>query len=395
MTTWRKLLQTLAGAGLLSSLVVGSLTQQAAAQPIVTATDSADPAGLRVVLVGQALIKKDLRSLLPASVEQARSYLSGADVAFTNLEVAVASESANFTPRSETVVAVSPSVLDCLKDMGFNLLSLANNHAADLGQAGISMTRAEVARRGFTYAGTGENAAEAAGAGYLDTPAGKVALVAMASGSIQLTPDTWAAPDRAGVNFLELKADGSLNAEQKHRILDAVREAARQATLVIVYQHNHYWGNSRGIEQPPGRDLRVDRFTTPGWMETWARELIDAGASIYVAHGNPALHGIEVYKGRLILYGLGNYIFHSAGTLDKFGPLAYYSAVIDARFVEGRVAAVRIKPLVLAMDPPARGAPFLAQGGEATAILSRLADISRPYGTEIRIEGDTAEVVLE
>lgn len=395
MTTWRKLLQTLAGAGLLSSLVVGSLTQQAAAQPIVTATDSADPAGLRVVLVGQALIKKDLRSLLPASVEQARSYLSGADVAFTNLEVAVASESANFTPRSETVVAVPPSVLDCLKDMGFNLLSLANNHAADLGQAGISMTRAEVARRGFAYAGTGENAAEAAGAGYLDTPAGKVALVAMASGSIQLTPDTWAAPDRAGVNFLELKADGSLNAEQKHRILDAVREAARQATLVIVYQHNHYWGNNRGTDDPPGRDLRVDRFITPGWMETWARELIDAGASIYVAHGNPALHGIEVYKGRLILYGLGNYIFHSAGTLDKFGPMAYYSAVIDARFVEGRVAAVRIKPLVLAMDPPARGAPFLAQGGEATVILSRLADISRPYGTEIRIKGDTAEVVLE
>ncbi|MDZ4729217.1 MAG: hypothetical protein SH820_04670 [Xanthomonadales bacterium] len=47
------------------------------------------------------------------------------------------------------------------------------------------------------------------------------------------------------------------------------------------------------------------------------------------------------------------------------------------------------------MDPPARGAPFLAQGGEATVILSRVADISRPYGTEIRIEGDTAEVVLE
>ena len=146
---------------------------------------------------------------------------------------------------------------------------------------------------------------------------------------------------------------------------------------------------------PSGRDNRVNRFTTPGWMEAWARELIDAGADIYVAHGNPALHGVEIYKDRLILYGLGNYIFQSAGTPDKYGPLAYYSAVVDAHFVAGQVTAVRFRPLVLALDPPARGAPFLAQGGEATAILSLLADISRPYGTQIRITGDIAEIVFE
>jgi poly-gamma-glutamate synthesis protein (capsule biosynthesis protein) len=395
MITWRKFIRKLAEAGLLSSLIALCLTQQALAQNIGTDVAPADPEELRVVLVGQALIKKDLRTLVPASVEQAQGYLAGADVAFTNLEVAVATEGAKVTPRSETVVPVPPSVLDSLKDMGFNLLSLANNHAMDLGQAGIGMTRTEAGRRGFAYAGTGQNIGQAADAGYLDTAAGKVALVAMASGSKQLTPDTWATPDQPGVNFLELREDGTLNSEQKQRILNAVREAARQSTLVIAYQHNHYWGSGSGSETPPGRDPRVDRFTTPAWMETWARELIDAGASIYVAHGNPALHGVEIYKDKLILYGLGNYIFNSAGTPDKYGPLAYYSAVVDARFEEGRVAAVQFKPLVLALDPPARGAPFLAQGGEAIAILSRLADISRPYGTEIRIEGETAELVIE
>ncbi|XOV86521.1 MAG: CapA family protein [Pseudomonadota bacterium] len=332
---------------------------------------------------------------MPASVEQARDYLGGADVAFTNLEVAIAPEGAEVTPRSNTVVKVPPAVLDNLKDMGFNLLSLANNHAVDLGTAGIETTRREVASRGFAFAGTGRDAEEAARAGYLDTPAGKVALVAMASGAVQLTPETWAAPGRPGVNFLELKADNTLNIEQKARVLNAVREAASQASLVIAYQHSHYWGSRTELAGPPGRDNRVDRFTTPGWMESWARELIDAGADIFVAHGNPALHGIEIYKGRLIVYGLGNYIFQSAGTPDKYGPLAYYSAVVDARFVAGKVTGVGIRPLVLALDPPARGAPFLAQGGEATAILSRLADISRPYGTQIRITGDTAEIVLE
>jgi hypothetical protein len=104
---------------------------------------------------------------------------------------------------------------------------------------------------------------------------------------------------------------------------------------------------------------------------------------------------MSVQIARLILYGLGNYIFQSVGPLDRYGPLAYYSAVVDARFVDGRVATVQFKPLALALDPPARGAPFLAQGGEAAAILGRLADISRRYGTQIRIAGESAEVVLK
>lgn len=377
----------------LFGVVVGSLALPVAA-PQTPATPAASR-GLRVALVGQALIHDDLRSLVPESVAQARKYLAGVEVAFTNLEAAVAPAGAAIKPRADTVVAVSPDVIDCLKEMGFNLLSLANNHAADLGEGGIAITREEVRRRGLAVAGTGANAAEAAGAGYLDTPAGKVALVAMASGASQLTPSTWAGPDHPGVNFLELKPDGTLNVEQKGRILEAVRAAARQATFVIVYQHSHYWGESRGVDGPPGRERRVDRFDTPAWMEAWARELVDAGAGLYVAHGNPALHGVEIYKGRLIVYGLGNYIFQSVGTLDKYGPLAYYSAVVDARFVDGRVAAVQFKPLVLALDPPARGAPYLAQGGEAAAVLGRLADISRRYGTQIRIGKDSAEVVLK
>lgn len=373
-------------------LVAGCLVGQAVAQTAATPPGRAD---LRVVLVGQALIKNDLRPLAPASVAQAREYLRGADVAFTNLEAAVAPAGAPVTPRTETAVHGMPDVIDCLRDMGFNLLSLANNHAADLREGGITITREEVGRRGFAYAGTGANAAEAAGAGYLETPAGKVALVAMASGAGQLTPNTWAGPDQPGVNFLELRPDGTLNPEQRNRILDAVRAAARQARFVIVYQHSHYWGESRGVDGPPGRERRIDRFTTPAWMETWARQLVDAGANVYVAHGNPALHGVEIYKGRLILYGLGNFIFQSQGSLDRYGPLAWYSAVVDARFADGRLTAVEFRPLALAMDGEARGAPYLAQGGEAAAILGRLADISRRYGTQIRIDKDRAEVVLK
>ena len=361
----------------------------------LAAAAQSDRGDLRVLLVGQALVKKDLRPVVPESVAQAKTYLAGADVVFTNLETAIAPVGFAGKPRSETAVYGSPDVLDCLKAMGFNLLSLANNHAFDLLESGLLATRSEVARVGFAHAGTGANADQAAGAALLDTRGGKVALVAMASGGAQLTPETRAGPGKAGVNFLEVKPDGSLNPEHRELILHAVREAAAKARTVIVYQHNHYWGDPRGVDGPPGRERRIDRFDTPAWMEKWARQLVDAGATLFVAHGNPALHGIEIYRGRPILYGLGNYIFQSAGSLDRYGPLTWQSALVDVTFADGRLSGVRIKPLVLAMEGEARGAPFLAQGGEAAAIMGRLADLSRRYGTELRIAEDSAEVVLQ
>jgi hypothetical protein len=62
----------------------------------------------------------------------------------------------------------------------------------------------------------------------------------MASGvEAQLTPDTWAALEHPGVNFLEQRKDGTLNPEHVPRILESVRKAARQSSGVIVYQHNY------------------------------------------------------------------------------------------------------------------------------------------------------------
>jgi hypothetical protein len=57
---------------------------------------------------------------------------------------------------------------------------------------------------------------------------------------------------------------------------------------------------------------------------------------------------------------------------DRYGPLAWQSAVLDVQFTGARLSAVRIKPLVLVMEGEARGAPYLAQGGEAGAILVAL-----------------------
>jgi poly-gamma-glutamate synthesis protein (capsule biosynthesis protein) len=221
----------------------------------------------------------------------------------------------------------------------------------------------------------------------------------MATGAVQLVPETWAEPGRPGVNYLQRLPDGRPNPEHKQRILDAVRAAAREAQVVIAYHHNHYWGEPRGSGLPPDRDKRIGRFDTQAWAIEWARELIDAGASVYVAHGDPTLHGVEIYKGRLILHGLGNYIFHSVGGPDRYGPLAYMSVVATAEFSAGRLRSVRFRPVVLSLvqtgDSP-RGTPYLAEGAEAEAILQQLAYLSRRHGSTLRIDpsGQTATLVV-
>ncbi len=379
---------------IVSLLVALGLSNRAAAQ-----TASSPGSTLRIALVGQALIHEDLRRVAPLAVEQAKGYLKGADVRFTNLETALAPKDMAVELRTPEVRRTGPEVLDSLKDMGFNLLSMSNNHAWDLGAKGLLAAIGEVSKRGFAHAGTGPDADAAAAAGYMDTPAGKVALVAMASGAPQLAkPDTWAAPGRPGVNYLDLRADGTLDPVQKARILGAVRDAARKAKFVIVYQHNHFWGEATGVAAPPNRNTKVNRLGTAPWLVAWTHELIDAGASLYVAHGNPVSQGVEIYKGRPILYGLGNYIFNQEGPLDVYGPLAYYSAVAYCDFVDGKLVAVRFRPLVLSLDTTAdvpRGIPYLAQGGEASAVLHRLAQISSAHGTKMTVEAETASVVIK
>ena len=77
---------------------------------------------------------------------------------------------------------------------------------------------------------------------------------------------------------------------------------------MVVYQHFQVDADAVQPGNPYGHSL-VDNLTA--WQEHWARASIDAGATVYVAHGSPEHKGVEIYKGRPVFYGLGNFIFHS------------------------------------------------------------------------------------
>src|SRR6187551_147389 len=124
---------------------------------------TASPGPLTITLTGQSMIRSDLRATAPKAVPVIQGLLKG-DVVFTNLEAAVAmpgqavSEGRGFL--------APPEALDALKSLGFNLLSLSNNHAFDLQATGIQNTIRETERRQIVHAGIGETLSQAAAPAY-------------------------------------------------------------------------------------------------------------------------------------------------------------------------------------------------------------------------------------
>lgn len=374
---------------------------------------------MTVTLTGQAMIRSDLRATAPAALPRMQSLLKG-DVIFTNLEGTVA-EPGQSVQEGRGFLA-PPEALDALQALGFNLLALSDNHAFDMNVTGIQNTIREADSRTLIHAGTGSTLAEAAAPSYLHTSKGTVALVASASGLIAAAGS--ATPERPGVNELRIEAGGQQNEatadlpeapantpnpEDARRILQNIREARQHADLVIVYQHNHVFGN-RSFSTIFTEGM-PERLAPNDWLRRWTHAEVDAGADIIIMHGAPLLHGVEIYRGRPIFYDLGNFIYNVPPILTYIDePMAWESAVAEVDF-QGRVLrSITLRPIVLNnigdgqpevhneyannqyLDT--RGLPSPATGSRATYILERLAELSKQFGTRFEIRGDTARIKL-
>ena len=330
---------------------------------------------LWLTVLGQALIGHDLRADPWPDFAALAEICGRVDVCFTDLETAIRTPLAEAPTRHGVFLhAADPAVLDCLQAFSVSLLATANNHVWDLGAGGIIGMLRELDARGFCHAGAGNDLAAAAAAAYRKTANGTVALVAMASGSIR--EGAAATATRAGVNELRLTGDGSAAAADLARITAAISEAATRAEIVLAYHHNH-------VLEEGGRH-------TPHWQRDFARHCIDAGASLYVSHGAPRLHGIEIYRGRPIFYDLGNFIFQTATEPGHYDDEVWQSVIAECHFAAGRFQEMRLIPLQLNAtgvrgpdDLKTRGRPSIARGPAADTILARLARLSQPFGTTL------------
>jgi poly-gamma-glutamate synthesis protein (capsule biosynthesis protein) len=371
------------------------------------------------------MIRSDVRATAPSAVPVMASLLKG-DVKFTNFEGTVAEpgQPNDQVPeqRPNGGWLAPPGTLDSLQAIGFNLVSLSNNHAWDLRAAGIQNTLKEASKVGLVHAGIGNTLDEAAAPAYLHTPKGTVALIGLASGEV--APGGAATPTRPGVNELRVDqgSQGNVvglttdryglplkrNEEDAKRILQSIRSAHQQADIVIVYQHNHIF------EKPFATIMSEElpeRLVPAPWIKEWTHEEVDAGADIVVMHGAPLVHGVEIYHHRPIFYDLGNFIFNLPLTSGLDEPIIWESVVAYLEYQGKNLQSITFRPIFLNklgegqpdghnghtnnLFLDTRGLPKPATGDQARYILERLADASRPFGTTVAVKGETAEINLK
>lgn len=401
----------------------------------------------RVTVTGQSLIKRDISHIRDQRFLEVLDVLEQGDVVFTNFESTILGQYGGWPTKGKYFDCSRALVLDTLQWMGFNTLALANNHAFDLGPAGVLSTLAEVWSRGFLHAGIGTDETDAgkpgrqrlgsrevslfaidAGPGpanmyagnrtavrparpgvnqlktvrRIEVPDEDFARLAMLANQLQMSPrelTNYAQPDDPMPVALESEIDFygtifrksatfdrhvEIDRESANAHLSAIRRSAERGDFVIAYLHHHHW-------EPGWQEV-------PVWVQDFARRCVDAGASLFVSHGAPVLQAVELYKGAPIFYGLGNFLFHVPAEETEWSvPEVWQSIVATCRFdASGNFQAMDLMPVVIGdEDGPAatcRLVPLAAAGDTAREILQGFAARSRAFGTEVAIAGSSGHV---
>ncbi|MDT9689018.1 CapA family protein [Streptomyces sp. P9(2023)] len=286
------------------------------------------------------------------------------DIRVVNLETAVTTSDA-FAPGKAVHYRMHPENLPSLTAVRPDVCVLANNHVLDHGHAGLDDTLALLAKHGVRTVGAGEDAEAAARPATVDLPGGG-RLVAYALGMASSgIPRAWAATARhGGVHF----AAGP-GATAARLLLDRIRDTKRPGDLVLVSLH---WGSNWGyaLSRPD-----VD----------YAHALIDAGADLVHGHSSHHARPLEVYRGKLVLYGCGDLINDYEGITgyEQYRDDLRLLYLASVRPDDGGLQEVRIIPL-----RARRMRLEYAPGRDARWLHDVLGRTSRPYGTRVDLDED-------
>jgi poly-gamma-glutamate capsule biosynthesis protein CapA/YwtB (metallophosphatase superfamily) len=333
--------------GTLSLFLAWTLSLSTAAQdPSASSEPPVSPAApfLRVTAVGDINLGSAYPSesnLPPQDGEEllkpVEPLLKG-NIVFGNLEGPLADDgtTAKCSPTSKMCFAfrTPTTYVKNLKAAGFNVLGIANNHANDFGEEGRKSTLRSLDQARILHSGPAGDIAE------FEIDGKKIALIAFGTGDLSY-------------NLLRIDEAAS-----------AVLELHKNHDAVLVSFH----GGSEGIRAEHVSDeMEFLGSEKRGHLIQFAHAVIDAGADLVLGHGPHLLRGMEIYRGRLVAYSLGN--FCTYGGFNLTGPLG--KAVIlsvdldgnDFSFQGGNLSAV---------VQEGRGGPKPDPTGEGIATVTRL-----------------------
>jgi poly-gamma-glutamate synthesis protein (capsule biosynthesis protein) len=287
------------------------------------------------------------------------------DARIVNLETSVTTAD-SFWPGKGIHYRMSPANVGCLTAAALDCCTLANNHVLDFDRPGLDETLATLHAAGLRTAGAGADAAEAEAPAVLELPARRARVLVLACGAESSgIPAAWAATARrSGVHRLE-----RVSAASAAPLAAAVGRVRRPGDVVVVSVH---WGGNWGYAIPPAhREL--------------AHALIDGGVDVVYGHSSHHAVGIEVYRGRPILYGCGDCVndYEGIAGYERYRPdlAALYFAAIDSR--DGSLEALKIVVLrrhALSLVPASRA--------DVEWLAAMFEREGRPFGTRAELTPD-------
>jgi poly-gamma-glutamate synthesis protein (capsule biosynthesis protein) len=400
-------------------------------------------------LAGDAIIMRRWSHVQDPLFRKLIAEIRAADVAIANLETLIHEYKGYAQAHSGgSYMASRPEIASELAWAGVDMLSSANNHTFDYGSTGVLENIENVSKAGIVLAGSGEDLQNARAPRYYTYPGGKLGLVSMASTFVSYGKASRSRPDmrgRPGLNPLTLTSRTEITIPRSHaramrrlvsllgfnaarfsreefrlagrrfRLgqsyslarglrpapkdlagnLDAIGEAADVADIVVVSIHAHRQGE---------------------WLEKFARQAVERGADIFLAHGPHRILGVEIHDGKPIFYGMGNFLFerdHIEQLPSEYyeryglGDDATVSDAIEARAAEtraapedhesfatsvcfrsGKVAEIRLLPMDLDFQKPAtsRGRPHYADLALGRSIIDAVNRASEAHGTRIEYD---------
>jgi poly-gamma-glutamate capsule biosynthesis protein CapA/YwtB (metallophosphatase superfamily) len=262
--------------------------------------------------------------------------LSASDITFGNLEGPMVDDGTSTKcPEASSrcyAFRVPTRYGRYLKEAGFDVMSLANNHALDFGAAGRQSSKRVLDSLGIAHSG------EVGDIAHLRVKGKQIALIAFTT------------------------YDTSYNLNNLEMARQLVRDLATRADLVVVSFHGG--GEGAGYQHVPyASELFLGE--NRGNLRQFAHAVIDAGAALVIGHGPHVVRGMEIYRGHLIAYSLGN--FATYGSFNLSGPqglslILQARLAADGRFLGGRIHPVRQeRPGGPRLDPNRAIIPLLTQ----------------------------------
>lgn len=212
-----------------------------------------------------------------------RQAIEQADIFMVNQEFPFSNRGTPETDKQFTFRLPEEKV-SILQEIGPDIVALANNHALDYGKEALSDTIRVLDEAGILHAGAGENLDEAKALKTIE--AGGKTFGFLAASRV-FPKGHWA----AGADH-----PGMLTAYDSTVLLEEIQKAEKSCDFLTVYVH---WG--------------IERKTEPeSYQRTLGQQYIDAGADLVIGSHPHVLQGIEYYKGKPIVYSLGNFVFGSS-----------------------------------------------------------------------------------